>query len=737
MYGANEYTIKYNQGMASSASNLPSNQTATYDSNITLATNSMTRDNMDLGTITFKYNDNGTSDTIVNAYREYSADGWATSSVGSKAYDSGASVKNLATSGTFDLYPHFSHTDKSPTFPSPSRTGYEFDGWYDGTTNYTSYNSSSDIELTAKWNANTYTVSLNQQDGSDGTESVIATYDSSMPSATMPSRTGYNFGGYFTETGGAGTQYYNSDGTSARNWDVASDTTLYAKWTGKTYTVTLNQQSGSGGTGSVTATYGSAMPSMTKPSRTGYTFQGYYTGTGGSGTQYYNSNGASVRSWDKTEAATLYAYWTANKYTVTLNQQSGSGGTGSVTATYGSAMPSMTRPSRTGYTFQGYYTGTGGSGTQYYNANGASVRSWDKTADTTLYAYWTGNTYTIAFNGNGNTGGSMSNLSMTYGTAKNLTANAFSKTDYVFVGWNTISDWSGTSYSNQQSVNNLATSGTVTLYAKWAKAQIGSTYYKTLQAAVDAATSGQTVTLLGNTTESITINSNKNLTINLNGKTLTLNTSPNGQYGATIRNYGTVTINNGTVNHTTTTSRTILNSGTSMTLNNLTINLTSCSETAVLTASGTTTINSCTINSSGYGVAAQGGSSVNVNNSRITASSGGAIVNVGGKYIKLVDSSVSSGRAIENASRDVIFEITTTSDGYKVSIYGDYSSISLPTWGDVNGQNDLIWHSLYYVSGNRWDVDIRKSEHKNETGTYISHLYVNNSYVAGFTFNVK
>ena len=466
MYGANEYTIKYNQGMASSASNLPSNQTATYDSNITLATNSMTRDNMDLGTITFKYNDNGTSDTIVNAYREYSADGWATSSVGSKAYDSGASVKNLATSGTFDLYPYFSHTDKSPTFPSPSRTGYEFDGWYDGTTNYTSYNSSSDIELTAKWNANTYTVSLNQQDGSDGTESVIATYDSSMPSATMPSRTGYNFGGYFTETGGAGTQYYNSDGTSARNWDVASDTTLYAKWTGKTYTVTLNQQSGSGGTGSVTATYGSAMPSMTRPSRTGYTFQGYYTGTGGSGTQYYNSNGASVRSWDKTEAATLYAYWTANKYTVTLNQQSGSGGTGSVTATYGSAMPSMTRPSRTGYTFQGYYTGTGGSGTQYYNANGASVRNWDKTAATTLYAYWTGNKYTVTLNRNGGSGGSGS-VTATYGSAMPSMTKP-SRSGYTFQGYYTATS-GGTQYynSNGASVRNYDKTAATTLYAQW------------------------------------------------------------------------------------------------------------------------------------------------------------------------------------------------------------------------------------------------------------------------------
>ena len=82
---------------------------------------------------------------------------------------------------------------------------------------------------------------------------------------------------------------YTSSGASARTWDKTSATTLYAKWTAKTYTVNFDQQSGSGGTSSVTATYGSAMPSITVPTRTGYTFGGYYTSTNGIGTQYYTS----------------------------------------------------------------------------------------------------------------------------------------------------------------------------------------------------------------------------------------------------------------------------------------------------------------------------------------------------------------------------------------------------------------------------------------------------------------
>ena len=38
------------------------------------------------------------------------------------------------------------------------------------------------------------------------------------------------FNGYYTETNGSGTKYYNADGTSARTWNKANNTTLYAKW---------------------------------------------------------------------------------------------------------------------------------------------------------------------------------------------------------------------------------------------------------------------------------------------------------------------------------------------------------------------------------------------------------------------------------------------------------------------------------------------------------------------------
>ena len=87
-----------------------------------------------------------------------------------------------------------------------------------------------------------------------------------------------------------------------------------------------------------------------------------------------------------------------------------------------------------------------------------------------LYAAWTANTYTIKYNGNGNTGGSTSSSTHTYDEAKPLTENGFTKTGYVFQGWATSAS-GPVVYTNGQSVKNLtSTNGDViNLYAVWVK----------------------------------------------------------------------------------------------------------------------------------------------------------------------------------------------------------------------------------------------------------------------------
>lgn len=155
----------------------------------------------------------------------------------------------------------------------------------------------------------------------------------------------------------------------------------------KNITVTLDRQGGTGET-QVTAKEGSAMPTITVPTRTGYTFHGYYASKNGTGTKYYNADGTSAHKWDRTGTATLYAHWTPNQYTVTFDMQNGIGGTESATATYDDAMPEITIPTREDYAFTGYFSQPNGRGTKYYNADGTSAQAWNITSNTTLYAQW-------------------------------------------------------------------------------------------------------------------------------------------------------------------------------------------------------------------------------------------------------------------------------------------------------------------------------------------------------------
>ena len=75
--------------------------------------------------------------------------------------------------------------------------------------------------------------------------------------------------------------------------------------------------------------------------------------------------------------------------------------------------------------------------------------------------------YNVVFNANGGTG-TMNSQVISSGVATNLSTNAFTRTSYVFTGWNTAPDGSGTDYSDAQSVTDIASRGTtIVLYAQW------------------------------------------------------------------------------------------------------------------------------------------------------------------------------------------------------------------------------------------------------------------------------
>lgn len=171
----------------------------------------------------------------------------------------------------------------------------------------------------------------------------------------------------------------------------ASAVTVSTDFVANTYSVRFksNSSSATGSMANQGFTYGVAQPlTANNYSRAGYTFAGWNTQSNGNGTSYTDQQSVSNLTPENGATFNLYAQWTANQYTVKLDQQIGSGGTTSVTATFDAAMPDITIPTITGYTFGGYYTETNGGGTQYYNADGTSARNWDNTEATTLYAQW-------------------------------------------------------------------------------------------------------------------------------------------------------------------------------------------------------------------------------------------------------------------------------------------------------------------------------------------------------------
>ncbi|MBP3586196.1 MAG: InlB B-repeat-containing protein, partial [Paludibacteraceae bacterium] len=110
---------------------------------------------------------------------------------------------------------------------TPTKTGYTFAGWNEAVADKMP---ATNKTYTAQWNANNYTITFDKQGGTDGSNSVVATYEKPMPSIVKPNRQGYIFDGYFTQPQSLGVMYYNSSVMSMRNWDIPSETTLYAAW---------------------------------------------------------------------------------------------------------------------------------------------------------------------------------------------------------------------------------------------------------------------------------------------------------------------------------------------------------------------------------------------------------------------------------------------------------------------------------------------------------------------------
>ena len=411
------------------------------------------------------------------------------------------------------------------TVPVPVKVGYT--GRWDASPALTMPDN--DLSYTMFWTANEYTVDLN----SDGTVigSIKVTYDQTYGALPTPERSGYDFGGWFTQSEGKGDQV-----TSATTLTTANDHTLYAYWTIKRYTIDYNLAGGTNSAKNPASYTTEQLVVLKAPTKTGYSFLGWtWAGQtepmtdvildGASGDKSYTANwqinsykavfyredgsliaeqvyeyGATIKApnpgekegfvfagWGATVPATMPAndlsfvsQWSRETYDIFYELNGGTNHVDNKTHyTHEDEDISFGEPTRVGHTFAGWYTDA--EFTQPITAiPHHSVGS------ITLYAKWEANTYTVKMHLNNNTAEILSQ-DFTYGVTQALTRHKATYTGYSFVGWATEANGDAI-YTNGAKLKDLTAEpgGTVHLYGIWETVTYTVSYQNLFEAANDS-----------------------------------------------------------------------------------------------------------------------------------------------------------------------------------------------------------------------------------------------------------
>lgn len=352
---------------------------------------------------------------------------------------------------------------KNATVTASRKTGYKFDGWYNGSTKVTSTNPytfapTANITLTAKWAINTVsdTIKISPSGGGTVSPNPVIGQENTAISTTATPATGYNFKHWrYNDSSASGG--YSESTTNPLKITVTGKRDVTAVFELKSYTVTWNANGGTVSPASVSKTHGSTLGTLPTPTRAAtaeysYTFAGWFTAASG-GTQISSTTTV-------TGNVTYYAHWTATKrsYTATFNGNGGSTPSpSSITKEYNAALGTLPTCSRTGYTFLGWYTASSG-GTKISTTTVV-------TKDITYYAQWSINSYTLTFNPNGGTVTPTSKAleyNSAYGTLPTPTRASDAQYTYTFAGWYTAA----TGGTQVTAATKMAAKDT-TVYAHW------------------------------------------------------------------------------------------------------------------------------------------------------------------------------------------------------------------------------------------------------------------------------
>lgn len=352
----------------------------------------------------------------------------------------------------------------------PTRSGYTFKGWStSSSSSYTQYQpgdaftTDADTTLYAVWSQNvtkTWSITYNANGGYNTPAKQTANIGQSITiTYSKPTRSGYTFLGWSTWSGATEPEAMFTPGYS---YTSDSDTTLYAVWSQNQttqYSLSFDLQGGTGTFNTLYGGYGERVQiPYTTPTKSGYTFKGWATYSGGSVSyqpgEYYTLYGNS----------TLYAVWQSSggttQYYLNFNLQGGSGTFNTLYGVYGERLfiPSSS-PTKNGYTFQGWSTSSTGS-PQYQPGDYYTIYS-----NTILYAIWGESTQycTITFDANGGSGAPASQQK-DVGEATYIPYAKPTRNGYTFLGWSTSKYTSTADYQPGQAYTPY---GDMTFYAVW------------------------------------------------------------------------------------------------------------------------------------------------------------------------------------------------------------------------------------------------------------------------------
>ncbi len=330
------------------------------------------------------------------------------------------------------------------------------------------------VVLGVNWKINTYTITYNANGGKESNQTQKVNYGETWTTKDkIFTKEGYTQIGWNTKADGSGTTYSLK---KLQNAKKEGNLTLYAKWQVNTYTITYNANGGKESNQTQKVNYGETWTTKDKIfTKEGYTQIGWNTKADGSGTTYSLKK---LQNAKKEGNLTLYAKWQSNAYKITLNNQSATtAGTKEVYYQYNTTKTingtlcyyytnstltsclssgyNIVKPTKTGYSFQGYYTGTNGTGTNYVNSSGKFINNiYKTTGNRELYAKWQANTYTATFDPLGGKA-SFTSKQVKYDSAYGNLPTA-TKTGYTLVGWTAknifysknILDYNNLSYSS-------------------------------------------------------------------------------------------------------------------------------------------------------------------------------------------------------------------------------------------------------------------------------------------------